>query len=183
MTRFEGADGTGVVKVVVDRSGMVTDVVVPRNWREKVEPRALGHALSTAANEALARRLAEDLEHVTPAVRERSGQVTPDRVSEIVGLLTVFERDIEIYRNELKSAASANAGARGATGKIEVTMSHGRVIDVTVDPDWAGSTRSTAIRAEARSAFRAAGQRLAECDPRAVAPPASIARLRELRLS
>lgn len=183
MTWFEGADGTGAVKVVADRSGTVTDVVVARNWREKVEPGELGQALRTAANEALARRLADDLEHGTPAGREPSGQMPPERVSEIVELLTVFERDIAIYRNELKAAANATASTRGAKGKIEVTMGHGRVTDVTVDPNWARSARSTAIRAEARGAFTAAAQRLAESDPRAVAPPPSIARLRKSRLS
>jgi hypothetical protein len=188
---FDGTDATGVVRVVVDRSGAVTDVVVARNWPEKVHPRQLALALTTAVNVALANRMMDELTHtdlepeVTPRKDARdargnpSGAVAQELKAEIAGLLAAFGRDLETYRRELSDTAGATVGARSPKGAVEVTMGHGRAVQVTVDPTWAKSARHNDVRTETLAALRAADQRLATL-PRVVTPPPSMARLREL---
>jgi hypothetical protein len=61
-----------------------------------------------------------------------------------------------------------------------VTMTPGRVADVTADTRWATRARYTEIRVEALGALRAANRKLGNPDPSSVPEPASITRLREL---
>jgi DNA-binding protein YbaB len=185
----EGTDDAGIIKVTVDRLGAVADVVVAPNWREKAHPRDLGHALATAANAALMTRPAAEPEpEMTPVVRgdardaygDPSGQVAQDLLNEFAALFAVFERDLEIYRKDLREAANATATTRSGKGTVEVTMTHGRVTRVTVNPGWAKSARNDAIRVEALAAFTAAERQLEHLAPNTVPLPASITRLREL---
>lgn len=191
---FEGVAGPGVVKVVVDGSGAVVDVVLLPTWRKRIAPGDLGQALHTAATDALSGWLAHVIEHVdlepgTPrAVRpdavdaggDPSSEVTRNLVNEIRELFAVFDRDLERYRDQLEKATSRTAEAYGSNGRIHVSMARGQVSRVTADPRWATYARYTEIRAEALGAFRAAGRQLARADPSAVRLPASLARLREL---
>lgn len=188
---FDGTDATGVIRVVVDRSGMVTDVVVKQNWREKVPPTELGAALCTAANKALTNQLVDSVEQdagpaatvrqdARDALGDPASEVAQALMSEIGDLLAVFGRDLASFRNELSAAAGATTSAPGTRGAIEVTMKHNRVTRVAVHPGWAKSAGSSSVRAEAVSAFTAAARQLENADPRAVTPPASIARLWEL---
>jgi hypothetical protein len=189
---FEGTDDTGAVTVTVDRAGLVTDLALTPTWRQKLAPDQLAHAMTTAANQAISDRLAH--EHAqpwpdaTPIARQDarnaggdpSSTVARTMMDEITSLLADFPRDLDTYRGDLSEAASATATARGTRSKITVSMSHWRVDIVTVDPRWAESAENTAIRVEALDAFTAAGRHLADADPRAVTPPASIARLLRL---
>jgi len=191
---FKGTDETGVVSVVVDRGGLVTDVVIAAKWRDKVRPRDLGAALCAAANQALAGRLSDQLEHLEletefrpvarPDARDAGGD--PDGAvaralqAEVAELLVAFDRDVVTYQRELSAATNATVDARSRKGTVEVTVGHGRVIAVTVDPGWAKSATRTGLRAEALGAFTAAGERLATVDPTAVTMPATLARLARL---
>jgi DNA-binding protein YbaB len=192
--RFEGTDETGVVTVVVDRRGLVTDVVIAAKWRDKVHPRELGPALCAAANEALTGRLTDQFEHLEldtefrPVTRhdareaggDPAGEIAQDLQAEVAELLVAFDREVVTYQRELSEAVNATASARSRKGAVEVTMGHGRVITVTVDPSWARSATHSDVRGEALGAFAAVGQQLATADPSAVAPPAAIARLARL---
>lgn len=191
---FKGTDETGVVAVVVDRLGLVTDVVIAAKWRDKLRPRELGSALCAAANQALTGRLSDQLEHLEPRTEFRpvprpdardaggdpDGAVARDLQAEVAELLVAFDRDASIYQRELTAAVTATVSARGRKGTVEVTAGHGRVITVTVDPGWAKSATRSSVRVEALGAFTAAGERLATEDPTAVTPPAALARLAQL---
>jgi hypothetical protein len=191
---FRGADDTGVVAVVADRGGLVTDVVLAAKWRDKVRPRELGSALCAAANQALTGRLSDQLEHLeletefrpVPRLDARDakgdpdGAVARDLQAEVAELLVAFDREVVTYQRELTAAATATVSARSRKGTVEVTLGHGRVITVTVDPGWAKSATRSSVRAEALGAFTAAGERLATVDPTAVTPPAALVRLARL---
>src|SRR4051812_28329616 len=69
---FDGADDHDVIHVIVDRSGLVADVVVPQSWRGTVVPRELGHALLTAANNALLGQLADAMERDPAVLQEHA---------------------------------------------------------------------------------------------------------------
>lgn len=191
---FEGSDDHGVIKVMVDESGAVADVVVPRTWRESIAPGELGRALLTAANNAQTRWLADMIEHIdlepgmpvfsradaVDAGGDPSSGVARSLVNEIRELFATFDRDLEVYREQLEKATNRTAEARGSNGRIQVAMTSGEVSRVTADTRWATSARYTEIRTEALGAFQAAGRQLAGADPSAVRPPASLARLQEL---
>lgn len=192
--RFTGTDDTGAVSVVVDRRGMVADVVIAANWRERLHPRELGLAMCTAANEALSDRLADEIEHLDfepefrPVPRHDARDAGGDPASvvarelqaEVAELLVAYDRDVVTYQRELSEAVNATATARSRNGAVEVTMGHGRVVTVTIDPTWAKSAKDTHVRADTLAAFTAAGERLSTADPSAVTPPAAIARLTRL---
>jgi hypothetical protein len=185
---FEGVDDHGVIRVTVDRSGLVADVVVAPTWRDTIGPRELGHALLTAANNAL-------LSHLADAIERNPESPSPDTVapttllppglamSEAADLLNRFDRDFEAYRRQLEEAVTFTATASGPNGRVTVTMSQGLVAEVTADPRWASHIRHTAIRAEARQAFQSATQEIGRTDPAAVPLPPSLSRLRELSVS
>lgn len=191
---FEGVAGPGVVKVVVDGSGAVVDVVLLPTWRERIGPGELGQALLAAANNALSGWLANvvehlDLEPARPGVAradavdaggDPSSEVAWNLVNEIRELFATFDRDLERYRDQLEKVTSRAAEAHGGSGRIHVSMVPGQVSRVTADLRWATYARYTEVRAEALSAFRAAGRQLAEADPGSVPLPASLARLRDL---
>ncbi|HEU5475647.1 MAG TPA: hypothetical protein VFV67_33815 [Actinophytocola sp.] len=182
---FEGVDDHGVITVTVDRSGRVADVVVPPTWRGggALEPRELGHALCTAANNALLSQLADTLRRLDagPVAPKRTSLVPPEvSMSEVADLFNRFERDFETYRTRLEEALNVTGVGTGPNGRVTVTMEPGRVVEVTADPRWASHSRHTEIRAEALRAFRSAVAKLGNPDPNAVPLPPSLARLREL---
>jgi hypothetical protein len=192
---FEGVDDAGVISVTVDRSGAVADVLVPRDWRDRIGPRELDHALLTATNNALNSWLADLIEHtdfepkpaptarpdaVADPVADPASEAVQNSVTETLEVLATFERDLDVYREQLEKAVHTTATAQGSNGRIHVAMASGKVTQVTVDPRWATSARYTEIRAEALGAFHAAGRQLGAADPSKVRLPASLARLREL---
>jgi len=185
---FEGVDDRAVIKVTVDRSGLVADVMVAPTWRDTLAPSELGHALCTAANNALLSHLADTMAHPgsgpdnsgpDPGV---SGRPLPRdlSMSELADLFNRFDRDFEDYRTALEATMNVTATAPGPNGRVTVTMTPGRVTEVAADPRWASHTRYTEIRAEALRAFQSATRELGNTDPSAVPLPPSLARLREL---
>jgi hypothetical protein len=189
---FEGAGDHGVIKVIVDGSGAVADVVIPSNWRDHIAPRELGDALRAAANNAFFSRLADELgnadleQQPAPAPPPAAGGNPPGPVSaslesEVDDLIAQFDRDLRIYRDRLRTAAdTATATGRGSNGRIEVTMRSALVSEITVDPKWARSARYTEVRAEALAALQAACRQAGARGPASVPLPASLARIQEL---
>jgi hypothetical protein len=185
---FKGIDDRGVITVTVDRSGQVAEVVVAPTWRDTVGAPELGSALLTAANNALTSHLADKIEQMgldADDAWQTGGTPSshvPQRLNmrEVADLLAVFDRDLQAYRDQLDAAVNVTGTATGPNGRVRVTMTPGRVAEVTADPRWASYARYTEIRFEARTAFQTATQRLGNTDPSAVPVPKSIARLREL---
>jgi hypothetical protein len=179
---FAGTDDRGVITVTVDRSGLVADVVIPPIWRDTVGPRELGQALLTAANNALTNHLADRVDHLDldPDVPANAGVVEGLVMSEMADLFARFDRDLEFYRDQLSAAVNVTASRSGPNGRVRVTMTPGRVTEVSADVWWAGQARYTEIRAEALKAFQAATRDLGNPDPSAVPVPTTLARLQEL---
>jgi hypothetical protein len=188
---FEGADERGVVTVVVDDAGTVTDVVIPATWKDELPELELGSALRTAANNAFFAWLSAGLDAVDldqqPAAPQEEGSHSPGPASEwlvreIDDLIAQFGRDYRRYRDRLRTAAAAAATAttKGVNGRIEVTMEPGHVTEVTVDRRWIQYARYTEVRTEAVTAFHAASRQAGTGGPDTVPLPASLARMREL---
>lgn len=184
---FGGVDDTGAVTVTVDHAGLVADVAITRNWRASIAASALGHALVTAANNAILELVADQLEHLdlaslVPAMPTAEPVTRPDdsMLTEMLDLMSRFDRDLETYRGQLESLVRATATAAGPNDKVTVSLGRGRIVEVTADVHWAARARYTEIRYEALGAFRAATRQLGNTDITSVQKPASLVRLQEL---
>ena len=185
---FTGADDSGAIAVAVDRAGVVADVTVARNWRDVITPPALGHALHTAADNAIRALVAGQAEHVDldPVVVEMP--TAPPTIpafdeatlTEMVDLLNRAGRDLETFQAQAESVLTATATAAGPNNKVTVSLARGRVVEVTADPRWASHVRYTEIQSESLGAFRAARRQLGNTDIATFQKPASLVRLQEL---
>jgi hypothetical protein len=183
---YSGVDDSGAVTVGVDRAGLVADVTVTRNWRDLITPSELGHALCTAANNAILELVAAEVEGMdldsieVPAAPPVPPPMDDSTLTELVDLLNRAGRDLDTYRGQVESVVNATATAAGPNGRVTVGLASGRVTEVTADPRWASHVRYTEIRSEALGAFRAATRRLGDTDRTTIQKPASLVRLQEL---
>jgi hypothetical protein len=178
------------IAVTVDERGVVSDVTIPANWRDLVEPRDLGGALLDAANAAIAGRVAEqvdlfDVDGPPPAFAHRevpsangdpTSAVAENLVNEVLDLFSRFDAELETYARQVRQAVTATNRGESSDSRVVVTVDAGQIASVDIDTAWASSARHTEIRAAALTAFRAAWT--GEATP--VALPPSIARLQEL---
>ncbi len=178
------------ITVRVDEHGVVSDVVIPRDWRESVQPRELGPAIVAAANEAVAQRVAEqaaqfDLDDPQPhfvtreapsANGDPDSPVAENLVNEVMQLFANYDSELAAYTAQLRASAKTTSHGESGGQRVTVGFTNGQVSSVDIDSTWAANARHTEIRAEVLSAFRAARPK-----PAAAVPlPPSIARLAEL---
>jgi hypothetical protein len=185
---FTGADDSGAIAVAVDRAGVVADVTVARNWRDVITPPALGHALHTAADNAIRALVAGQTEHLDldsvvvemPTAPPAAPAFDESTLTEMVDLLNRAGRDLETFQAQAESVLTATATAAGPNNKVTVSLARGRVAEVTADPRWASHVRYTEIQSESLGAFRAARRQLGNTDIASFQKPASLVRLQEL---
>ncbi|MGH3875425.1 MAG: hypothetical protein ACRDSK_00140 [Actinophytocola sp.] len=174
--------------MAVDRAGLVADVTVARNWRDFITPPELGHALLTAADNAIRALVAGLAEHLDldsvviemPTAPPAIPAMDESTLNEMADLLNRAGRDLETFQAQAESVLTATATAAGPNNKVTVSLARGRVAEVTADPRWASHVRYTEIRSEALGAFRAARRQLGDTDISTFQKPASLVRLQEL---
>lgn len=190
------ADDPAAIRVVVDEQGAVSDVVIPAQWRDAVQPRDLGRALLEAANNAIANQVASHVEQLDlnaptkhPVFSHRdapsaggdpTSPVAESLVNEVLDLFSRFDTELEAYGARVRQVATAANRGDGVNGRIVVTIAAGQVSAVDVDARWASAARHTEIRAEAMSAFQATWRQAASRSSNRIPLPPSIARLQEL---
>jgi hypothetical protein len=184
------------IRVVVDEQGAVTDVVIPARWADAVGgAQGLGAALQEKANDAVARRVADQVANLDmttmpePVFAHRdapSAEGDPDSpvaqnlLAEVMELFGQVDQDLATYSSQVRRAATATYQGSGSASRITVKMAHGQYTEVTVDTRWAAGARHTEIRGEALSAFQAAARQVSTTGAGAVTLPRSLARLQEL---
>jgi hypothetical protein len=190
------AEDPAAITVVVDEQGAVSDVVIPAQWRDVVQPRNLGQVLLEAVNKTIINRVTSQVEQLdldAPAERpvfshrdapsaggDPTSPVAQNLVNEVRDLFSRFDAELEAYTAQMRQAATAMNRGEGVNGRIVVTVAAGRVAGVDVDVKWASAARHTEIRAEALSAFQAAWRQEASRGSGGIPLPPSIARLQEL---
>ncbi|MGH4016769.1 MAG: hypothetical protein ACRDSL_23115 [Pseudonocardiaceae bacterium] len=192
----ESAEDPVAITVVVDEQGAVSDVVIPAQWRDTVQPRDLGRVLLEGANKAIANRVASQVEQLdldAPVGRpvharqdapsaggDPTSPVAESLVNEVLDLFSRFDVELAAYATQVRQVATAVNHGEGVNGRIVVTIAAGQVSGVDVDARWASAARHTEIRAEAMSAFQAAWRQAASRSSPGIPIPPSIARLHEL---
>ncbi len=192
----ESAESPAAIRVLVDERGVVSDVVIPAQWRDVVRPRDLGRVLLEAVHKAIANRvtsqvgqLALDAPVERPAFSHRdapsaagdpTSPVAESLVDEVLSLVSRVATELEAYAAQVRQAATATNRGEGANGRIVITVAAGQVSGVDVDVRWASAARRTEIRAEAMSAFQAVWRQAVSYGSGGIPLPPSIARLQEL---
>ena len=184
------------ITVLADEQGVVSDVLVPADWRNTVSPRDLGGALRDAANKAIMDRVAAQAEqfdpyavvapqttvrpHAPSAHGDPTSPVAENLVNEVLGLFSRFDAELATYSDQVRQQVTTTQRAEGPGGRIVVTLAAGQVSTVEADDRWATAARHTEIQAEATQAFRAAFRHGAAAGSDDIPLPPSITRLHEL---
>jgi hypothetical protein len=192
----DSAEDPAAITVAVDERGAVSDVVIPAQWRDVVQPHDLGQVLLEAVHKAIAHRVTSQVEQLDldgpiehPVFSRRdapsaggdpTSPVAESLVNEVLELFSRFDAELDAYAAQVRQAATATNRGEGVNRRIVVTVASGQVAGVDVDVRWVSAARHTEIRAEAISAFQAAWRQAAASGSGAIPLPPSIARLQEL---
>jgi len=175
--RQEGADGSGAVRVTVDRQGTVVEVQVGREWRDRLKaadfPAALLAAYHAAAAraieiEGLARLVAE--QGKTPQEREaqerqRSAQVRAgldysppedDRAWLAATWGKIYELDEKLHQLSRPDPTEQQTRVPSPQGYLVLTHRGATITAITGDAERIASADQQRLRTEALAIFRAA---------------------------
>jgi DNA-binding protein YbaB len=161
-----GADPNGIVTVVANLAGEPIAVQLEPRWAETAGPHGLPDLVRTAANgasaAALGRQVSDSVpnEAETPAPplaaepAEGSSDDPIAGMNRVLALMDTVTAELEQFEQRL-STFSAVAVAAGSGGRhVTVNGRDGQVLDVVVDPNWAGSVRASEIESELLDALR-----------------------------
>ena len=182
-------NGRPAIAVTVDERRLVTRVVVAADWRDRIDPAALGECLKAAANEAIldeVSRPAEELPPPAPTPLHRDDApsaggdpTSPALIAEVMELFARFDTELAQYTRQLRDASTAPSQGASGNGNVLVVLAAGQVSRVEVNPRWAARAGHAMVAAEALAAFQAA-QRAEADDAPVVRMPPGLARLVEL---
>lgn len=202
---FEGDDETGLVHVVIDASGRVTDVRLERDWDRTIDPRRLGATVIEAVNGAIVSRLSSwagrltDVADVPQAPEEPRGAPEPviinpsgQMIDDLIYLLYRVGREMtpperprrRAHDDEEEAAPPVRrrlTRGRSKGGHIVVALDGTTVAEVQVETDtmWIGGANHLEVADELRGAFAAAYRR-AEDEAPAPRSDSAVAELRAL---
>jgi DNA-binding protein YbaB len=167
-----GADPHGLVTVIATPAGEPVGVRLDPRWAAAAGPRGLPDLVRAAANGASAAALGRQLSDSGPTGAE--APASPPRpapgsdpiaaMTRLLALMDTVSAELDQFEQRLGavSAIAATSGGRHVT----VNGRDGQVLDVVVDPAWAGSVRDSEIESELLDALgrfhrRAAPEELA----------------------
>jgi DNA-binding protein YbaB len=165
----EGADPGGVVTVVANLAGEPVAVRLAPAWADAAGPDGLPGLVVAAANGATVAALARQISGAGPAEAEAGTPVWPEvaappgdpiaGMNRVLALLDTVTADVERFEQRL-SAATPTA-VTGVSGGRHVTVNgrDGQVVDVVIDPRWAGVVRASEVESEILEALRRFHQR------------------------
>ncbi|WP_148088798.1 YbaB/EbfC family nucleoid-associated protein [Saccharothrix texasensis] len=165
---LRGRDSGGVVTVTVDDSADVLAVALAARWKQAVDPRSLGSAVTAAVNAATMQALAKQVERpvadeppVSPVPRHDGSRITPAEATRLMDAVTA---DLERFKRQVAEVVdrSVTAGSRG--GHVRGTAQRGQVLDIAVDPTWAHTARTSELEQELLEVLRALRARSAPAD-------------------
>ncbi len=161
--RLVGQDPDRIISVTVSPSAEVLTVAVDRDWTRTVDPRGLHSSVLAAANAATMAALARQMENVQQNppvppdfVGSQSGAADESPLSPDDMLRLVDAAAIEMNRFTEQAAAVVDRRitAESAGGHLSGAAINGQVVDISIDPAWAGSVRSTEIASEIKDVLQ-----------------------------
>lgn len=156
---LRGSDSGGVVTVTVDDSADVLSVTLASQWKQAVDPRALGSVVTSAMNAATMRALAKQVERPvaeeppTPPVPPQNGsRIT---LAEATRLMNAVTADLERFKRQVAQVVDRPVTAESRGGHVRGTARSGQVLDIAVDPACAHTARTSELEQELLEVLRA----------------------------
>jgi DNA-binding protein YbaB len=166
-----GRDPDGVVTVAVNDEAEAQSVTIAAQWRQSVDPRALGSAVTQAANAAAMSALAKQVERPaeTPPQREMPPPQSNERITpeQALRLMAAVSADLAEFTQRMTEVVERPLAVESRGGHVRGTIHRGQVLNLEVDPAWTHSARVTEMQQEFLEVLRTL---------RARSVPADIAR-------
>ena len=165
---LRGKDSDGVVTVTVDDSADVRSVSLAAQWKQAVDPRALGAAVTSAVNAATMQVLAKQVERpvaeespMSPGRPQDGSRIT---LAEATRLMDAVTADLERFKRRVAEVVDRPVAAESQGGHVRGTAQRGQVLDIAVDPAWAHTARNSELEQELLEVLRALRARSAPTD-------------------
>jgi DNA-binding protein YbaB len=165
---LRGRDSDGVVTVTVDDSADVLSVALAAQWKQAVDPRSLGSAVTSAVNAATMQALAKQVER--PVVEEPPSSPIPQHdgsritLAEATRLMDAVTADLDRFKRQVAEVVDRSVTAESRGGHVRGTAQRGQVLDIAVDPAWAHTARTSELEQELLEVLRALRARSAPSD-------------------
>jgi len=144
---YEGTDGTGAVRALVDPYGVVIDVRLARDWRKKMHRNELGAAVLAAIDSAGAARVSSWVVRAAAAVDTGLNPATaaaprdraPVEFRPVLGvahrLLHLVDRVDGELRSTLRNPTPTSVTGASAGGHITIRFTGRQVVGVDIDAE------------------------------------------------
>jgi DNA-binding protein YbaB len=159
----EGTDDDRIVTVMADLAGEATAVRITSTWADH-DPTTLPQRVITAANAAVLAALARRIEDAPPEPPEVSAEPAPDdapatgdpfaAINDVLRLMDEVSADLDSFQRQLTSATAGASSADSRGRHVTVGVRDGQVIDVSIDPRWAGAVRTSELESEVLDALQ-----------------------------
>ncbi|MGW4113158.1 hypothetical protein ACWEFJ_19995 [Actinosynnema sp. NPDC004786] len=153
-----GRDADNVVTVVVDDMAEVESVTIAAQWRQSVDPRVLGSAITQAANAATMAALAKQVERPAEPSPQREApaprsdeRITPDQA---LRLMDAVSADLGRFTQRMAEVVDRPLTVESRGGHVRGTIHRGQVLGMEIDPSWAHSARVTEMQQESLEVLR-----------------------------
>ncbi|GAA1030183.1 MULTISPECIES: hypothetical protein [Amycolatopsis] len=161
--RLVGRDPDRIISVTVSPGAEVLAVAVDRDWTRAVDPRGLHSSVVAAANAATMAALArqvEDVQRNPPAPpdfggsQSRSADESPLSPDDMLRLVDAATSEMNRFTEQAAAVVDRRLTAESAGGHLSGAAINGQVVDISIDPTWAGSVRSTEIASEIKDVLQ-----------------------------
>lgn len=161
--RLVGQDPEQIVSVTVSPDAEVLAVAVDRDWTRAVDPRGLHANVLAAANAATMAALARQIEKVQqnpPAPpdfggsQSESADESPLSPDDMLRLVDAATSELNRFAEQAAAVVDRRITAESAGGHLSGSAINGQVVDISIDPAWAGSVRSTEIASEIKDVLQ-----------------------------
>ena len=147
-----GQDPDRVVTVQVALTGEVASVHLAADWKQTVDPRALGTSVLAAANAATAAAMVAQVDRIDgqppPTSTAEDIDRTPLTRQDVNRLLEAVTADLEQFTRQVAEIAGRTVSAESAGRHVSGTAQRGQVLEVSVDAGWAARSRTAEIESE-----------------------------------
>lgn len=161
----QGSDPNRLATVTVTDDAKPVTVALASDWKAVSQPSALGTAVIAAMSAATSMAMVEQAKRLNdgddssgtlaPSTTSQSSPVeTPLTKEDVVRLLDVVTEDLDRYMQQVKDIADRRVTVESGGGHVRVSGQARRIHELTIDPAWAGSVRTSEIESELLDALR-----------------------------
>jgi DNA-binding protein YbaB len=180
-----GSDHTGVLRVVIDRSGGVREILLDESWIDEIDPRHLGAAVLSAFHDGQRKRLgAWGAGRSNRAGRGTNTDATSvDNAAEAIvshASPQMSREEAERQKEQLRVAFSLEVTGRAPSGRAEIKAVGPSVKAVKLDEHWLRQADHEEIGREVTRAFNSLYTRMPNEVVNALAPSAVSTELAQL---